>query len=253
MVMKKLLVFLLVLMLMNCSACTEALTIIEQLDMRVYLSQTEFTDPQEVEVSIIVYNLSDDDRPGPLALYWPDGKMIEECGTPTLKAGERLEWTGTWFVTQEQIDAGRVIFAIQYTGYDGKGGTRVKVGSVAVNIISVTAEEDPLSPVLVLEGNGSTGYDWSWTIDNEAVVSIKREKVADTTYQIPDTVPPLGGDGKERITLNGLAPGEATITFSYKRAWEEVAPLYNLVYRVSVDEELNVTILSSSFEWNPAR
>lgn len=251
--MKKLSICLLVLLLMNCSACTKSMTVFEPLDMRVYLSQTEFTGPQEIEVSIIVRNLSDEDRPGPLALYWPNGEMIEEAGTPTLKAGERLEWTGAWFVTQEQIDAGRVIFAIRYTGHDGKGDTCIKVGSVAANIISVTAEEDPLSPVLVLESNRTTGYDWSWTMDNEAVVSIVRKNVADATYQVADTVPPVGGGDKARITLVGLAPGEATVTFSYKRAWEEVAPLYSLVYRVSVDEALNVTILSSSFDGNPAR
>lgn len=249
--MKKVILFLLVLLLMTCSACTESMTIIEPLDMRVYLSQTEFTGPKEVEVSIIIYNHSDEDRPGPLALYWPNGEMIEEVGTPTLKAGERLEWTGNWFVTQEQIDWGRVPFGIRYIGLDEKGDTCMKGGTVAANIISVMAKEASLSPVLVLESNRTTGYDWNWTIDNEAVVSIARENVADASYQVEDTVPPVGGGDKARITLVGLTPGEATITFAYRRAWEEKAPLYTLVYRVSVDEMLNVTILSSSFDWNP--
>lgn len=249
--MKKLLICLLVLLLMTCSGCTETMTVIEPLDMRVYLSQTEFTGPQEVEVSIIIYNHSDEDRPGPLALYWPNGEMIEEVGTPTLKAGERLEWTGNWFVTQEQIDWGRVPFGIRYIGLDEKGDTCMKGGTVAANIISVMAKEASLSPVLVLESNRTTGYDWNWTIDNEAVVSIARENVADASYQVEDTVPPVGGGDKARITLVGLTPGEATITFVYRRAWEEKAPLYTLVYRVSVDEMLNVTILSSSFDWNP--
>ena len=251
--MKKLLICLLVLLLMTCSGCTETMTVIEPLDMRVYLSQTEFTGPQEVEVTISVYNHADEDRPGPLALYWPNGEMIEEVGTPTLKAGERLEWTGTWFVTQEQIDAGRVIFAIQYTGHDGKGGTCIKAGSVAANIISLADEEALLSPVLVLECNRTTGYDWSWEIDNEAVVSVTRKYVADASYHIQDSIAPVGGGDKARIALTGLTPGEATVTFSYKRVWEENAPLYTLIYRVSVDEALNVTILSSSFAWNPIR
>ena len=179
--------------------------------------------------------------------------MIDEFGPPTLKAGERLEWTGTWFVTQEQIDAGRVIFAIQYTGHDGKGGTCIKAGSVAANIISLADEEALLSPVLVLECNRTTGYDWSWEIDNEAVVSVTRKYVADASYHIQDSIAPVGGGDKARIALTGLTPGEATVTFSYKRVWEENAPLYTLIYRVSVDEALNVTILSSSFAWNPIR
>lgn len=251
--MKKMLICLLMLLMMFGTACAGGLAVIEPLDMRVYLSQREFAGPQEVEVSITVYNLSDEDKPGPLTLYWPNGKKIEEFGTPTLKANERLEWTGTWFVTQEQIDAGRVIFAIQYTGHDGKGGTCIKAGSVAANIISLADEEALLSPVLVLECNRTTGYDWSWEIDNEAVVSVTRKYVADANYHIQDSIAPVGGGDKARIALTGLTPGEATVTFSYKRVWEENAPLYTLIYRVRVDEALNVTILSSSFAWNPIR
>ena len=247
--MKKLMLFLLVLLLMNCSVCAETMAVIERLDMRVHLSQTEFTGPQEVQVTITVYNLSDEDRPGTLALYWPNGKMIEEFGTPTLKAGERLEWTGTWFVTQNQINAGKVRFGVQYTGINSLGIPVTKEGYVSAGIIALDNGEGPTAPVLVMESNPSTGFDWDWEIDNEAVVSVSTAYVSDMYYDVPDMMPPIGGGGRTRIQLTGLTPGEATITFTYKRSWEEDAPLYTLFYHVRVDEELNVMILGSSFDW----
>ena len=250
--MKKLLICTLVMLIILCTACSGEPAVIEPLDMRVYLSQTEFAGPQEVEVSIIVYDLPDEDRRGSLTLYWPDGTMIEEFGTPTLKTGERLEWTGTWFVTQNQLDEGKVCFGVRYTGVNSLGIPVTKEGHVAAGIISLDNGEGPTAPVLVMESNPGTGYDWSWEIDDEAVAAVSTEYVPDMYYDVPDMMPPIGGGGRTRIQLTGLTHGEATITFSYKRVWEEKEPLYTLVYRISVDEDLNVTILSSSFDWNPA-
>ena len=243
--MKKLMLFLLAMLLITCSGCTEDMIVFEPLDMRVYLSQTEFTGPQEVFVSIVVYNLSDEDRPGPLALYWPDGKMIEKFGTPTLKAGERLEWTGTWFVTQNQITAGKVRFGVQYTGINSLGIPVTKEGYVAAGIVALDNGEGPMAPVLVMESNPSTGFDWNWEIDNDAVVSVSTEYVSDQYYDVPDMMPPVGGGGRTRFQLTGLTPGETTITFAYKRIWREDTPIREVICRVSVDEDLNVTILSS--------
>lgn len=245
--MKKLMLFLLVLLLMTCSACAEPMTVIEPLDMRVYLSQTEFTGPQEVEVSIIVYNHSDEDRPGPLALYWPDGTMIEDFGTPTLKAGERLEWTGTWLVTQNQINAGKVRFGVQYTGVNSLGLPVTKEGYVAAGIVALDNGESPARPVLVMASNPSTGFDWRWEIDHKAVVAVSAAYVPDMYYDVPDMIPPVGGGGRTRIQLTGLTPGEATITFTYKRVWREDTPIRERICRVHVDENLNVTILSSEY------
>ena len=64
-------------------------------------------------------------------------------------------------------------------------------------------------------------------------------------------VPPVGGGGRTRIQLTGLTPGEATITFAYKRVWREDAPIRERICRVHVDEELNVTILSSEYAEYP--
>ena len=82
--------------------------------LRMELSQTRFTGLQEVTVTISVSNPSEQEPLGPMALYCPDGRMIEEFGTPTLAAGESRTWEGIWAVTESQLKQGRVIFAIQY-------------------------------------------------------------------------------------------------------------------------------------------
>lgn len=249
--MKKMMIWMLVLLLTTCSACTEDMIVFQPLEMRVYLSQTEFTGPQEVAVSITVYNHSDEDRLGTLALYWPDGKMIEEFGTPTLKAGERLEWTGTWYVTQNQINAGRVRFGVRYTGINSLGIPVTREGYVAAGIIALDNGESTARPVLVMESNPSTGFDWSWKIDDEAVVAVSATYVSDMYYDVLDMMPPVGGGGRTRFQLTGLTPGEATITFSYKRVWREDTSIRELICRVHVDEDLNVTILSSEYAEYP--
>ena len=118
-------------------------------------------------------------------------------------------------------------------------------------ISAALAEEQEIqvSPVLMLECNRTTGFDWSWEIDQEDVVEVACEYVVNWHPESEEDIMPPGVGGCCNITLTGLAPGAATITFTYRRPWEEKEPLYTLVYRVRVDEDLNVTILGSNFDW----
>ena len=106
----------------------------DPITLNMDLSNTRFSGPEEVTVVIRVTNTRDEDMPGPLALYYPNGHMIEEFGTPTLSAGQSLTWTGTWNVTQEQIDAGRVIFAVRYSILGADGSVTTKLDSYYASI-----------------------------------------------------------------------------------------------------------------------
>lgn len=101
----------------------------EPVSMKMDLSATRFSGPAEVKVTISVSNTTDTDMPGPLALYYPNGKMISEFGTPTLAAGQTKTWEGTWMVTEEQIKAGKVLFAVQYSYLAEDGSVARKVES----------------------------------------------------------------------------------------------------------------------------
>ena len=104
------------------------------------------------------------------------------------------------------------------------------------------AEDIPFSPVVMLKGNPTTGYAWQAAVEAEDVLSVSVEYSAENTGLI-------GSGGQYEVRFMGLMPGETSITLTYARPWENQASLYTLCYHVCVDEELNVTILSSSFGW----
>lgn len=251
--MKKIIVVLMMLVLGTTVAAAMGLLSGESVQMEelvIYadLAETELSSPKEVKVTLTVRNLSDEDRPGWLKLYYPDNTQIVDFGEPILKANEQLVWTGTWFVTQEQLDAGQVCFGVQYIGLNPYGIPVIKEGYVAAGIISVASSGAQASPALVFDSSPSTGYEWTWKIDNENVLAVSKKYVADRYYSVQDVAPMIGGGGKDIMILSGLKAGETTVTFTYKRSWEENA-LYTLIYCVRVDEDLNVTILSSRFDW----
>ena len=85
----------------------------------VDFSKTKFSGPETIDVSITVTNVGDGDLPAPVTLYYPSGKKIDEFGSPTLSVGASKTWKGQWTVTQEELDAGKVVFAVRYSVYDG--------------------------------------------------------------------------------------------------------------------------------------
>lgn len=236
--MKKLMVCLLVLLYMLSAALAEEDCPIA---FQMELCQTMLDGPRDVDVIVTVTNVSGEDMPGPLALYTPDGRIIKEFGTPTLKTGESQTWQGTWLVTEEQLNMGKLVFAVRYTWQD-----------VAGELVQHTqAFYTPIwQSDIVLSGNQSTGYSWQCAAANgEAIVKVVSQYRLDWQQDGEANVPPSGTGGRYYFSLNGISAGEETLTFTYKRIWEDAEPLYTLVYHVRVDEELNVTILSSSFDW----
>ncbi len=81
------------------------------------LSTNKFTEPKPITVSITVTNVGDGDMPSPVTLYYPNGKKVEEFGSPTLSVGASKNWSGTWNVTQAELEAGRITFKIRYAVY----------------------------------------------------------------------------------------------------------------------------------------
>ena len=46
------------------------------------LETNQFSAPKEITVSISVTNVGESDMPGPVTLYYPSGKQVEEFGSP---------------------------------------------------------------------------------------------------------------------------------------------------------------------------
>ena len=82
---------------------------------------------------------------------------------------------------------------------------------------------------VVLPSNPTTGYSWNSTVDNATIVSVDSKKyVADVSNRI-------GVGGETTWTLRTHKKGNAKITFSYQRPWEEnTAPTREVTFSISV-------------------
>ena len=239
--MKKMLMLLMVMLCVMSVALAEANC---PLEFRMELSQVLFDEPGEVTVTIEVANVSGADMPGPMALYWPSGRIIQEFGTPTLLADETRTWQGTWDVSAEQLNAGRVIFAAQYTRMAADGSLERKVQTFYTE---VAWEEKPAQTAqIVLKGNPTTGYSWDWQgISGDSCIKVSCE-----IAPVNDDPELVGGPMKYTYVIEGTQPGYVELCFTYARPWDVAgSTLYQLYYDVRVDEDLNVTILSSRFDW----
>lgn len=107
-----------VLFLMAGVACASTT---DNYNIAIELSPDTLAEPKEVAVSIKVTNVGETDMPGPVTLYYSNGKQVEEFGSPTLTAGSSKSWSGTWKVTQEQLENGRVTFKLKYSIYNDAG------------------------------------------------------------------------------------------------------------------------------------
>ena len=234
--MKKMMIWMLVMLCMVPPVFAEESC---PLEFQMELSQTQFAEPGEVTVTISVTNVSRADMPGPMALYYPNGKMIAEFDTPTLLAGETRTWQGMWNVTKEQIDAGKVVFAIQYTCLMSDGSIGRKMQAYYVPVAWISEVPKPQQVKIELAGDSSTGYSWEWGPCNGRII-------VDIACEVSET-------GDACYTLTGLEAGETTLCFTYDEAWyTERDPnfaRYAIYYDIHVDEKLNVSIMNTEFIW----
>ena len=94
---------------------------VNPLRVAMQISQSAFTEPTEITVSIRVSNTGEETLPGPVTLFYPNGKQVEEFGAPVLEAGASKSWSGTIDVTQFMLDSGKITFKVKYSMYNEAG------------------------------------------------------------------------------------------------------------------------------------
>ena len=112
-----------------------ALAAEDPLKVGMALETNQFSEPKEITVSISVSNVGESDMPGPVTLYYPSGKQVEDFGSPTLSVGTSKNWSGKWKVTQPELDAGRITFKIKYSIYNDEGELVNKTKNFSKKII----------------------------------------------------------------------------------------------------------------------
>ena len=185
-----------------------ALAADDPLKVSMALETNQFSEPKEITVSISVSNVGESDMPGPVTLYYPSGKQVEEFGSPTLSVGTTKSWSGKWKVTQAELDAGRITFKIKYSIYNDEGELVNKTKNFSKKIIYAGA-----TPELVVSR------------DIRPTTAQKDQEVT-VTYEIenPSAVAVTGVTIKENSSISSksgsietIAAGEkATYTFTTK-------------------------------------
>lgn len=115
MMKRRLIVCLVAILMLTMGVFAVASAATDNIKIDMDLSTTTFTEPKDITVSIQVSNAGETNMPGPVTLYYPNGKQVEEFGSPTLTVGTSKSWSGTWSVTQKQLEAGRITFKLKYS------------------------------------------------------------------------------------------------------------------------------------------
>ena len=91
--------------------------------------------------------------------------------------------------------------------------------------------------VIELEGNPTTGYEWTCIVKDEKIAKVE------SIFKPDETTSAITGEGGTYLfTVTGLKEGNTTITCKYARSWEETANDEVRKYNVTVDKNLKVSI-----------
>ena len=101
---------------------------------------------------------------------------------------------------------------------------------------------DRTSATVKLKGNPTTGYTWICEISPEGVVAERSNEYVSNLNLFGAS----GVGGTFVFTFEAVAAGEADITFSYLRVWEDNPPIDVVVYRATVDARGNLTLVEVS-------
>ena len=81
--MKKSLWFIVLLgLILAVLLCTGTAFADDPMKVSLELSKNTFSEPEMTKVSVSVTNVGDYDLPGPVKLYYPNGRQVEELGAP---------------------------------------------------------------------------------------------------------------------------------------------------------------------------
>lgn len=187
------------------------------------LSNNRFTKPEEITVTIKATNVSDQDMPGPIALYYPDGTLVQEFGTPTLAAGQSQSWTGTWQITENELNRGRLTFALRWYEYNDAGEIGERAVDFSKTIIYVEAEPSVevnryITPSMAREGQEVTV---TYEVVNTGTVNISNVTIRENS-----------DISKSSGVIQTVAAGErASYTFTVKMGKKDLTSSATISYR----------------------
>lgn len=168
----------------------------DPINVSMALSKNTFSEPEEITVSISISNVGESDLPGPVTLFYPSGKQVEEFGAPVLTVGTVKSWTGKWKVTQAELEAGRITFKVKYSLYNDDGELYNKTKGFTKTIIYTQAEPELSVTRTIRPTTAQKGQEVTVTYDIENVgtsdvtaVTIKENSGVSKKNGVIDSIP----------------------------------------------------------------
>lgn len=181
-----------------------------------------------VRVNINVVNVSDSNTPISVTLYDPAENVVSDFGsggTVTLEQGRSKSYSGSWTVTQAQLDSGRITYSVRYSAPNDEG-TVVSVKRPFSESIKYSAAVPELHIVRnrpegsVVEGQVIT---LSYRIENTGNVDVTDISISDP------------GLTKTPVTHPGLKVGEsADLSYSFTAGTSSITTAAEISYKYVV-------------------
>lgn len=116
----------------------------------------------------------------------------------------------------------------------------LNIGKDAKDLVNYGLDNKTVS-VSVSE-NASTGYKWTYKIDNEKVAKLSGDEYI---YSAPEGM--VGAPGTRTFTFKGVSEGKTNIVLSYERSWEAIpARIIIISLTVNSDRTLEAKLISDS-------
>ena len=200
-----------------------ALAADDPLKVSMELSKNKFSGPETIKVSITVSNVGEGDLPGPVTLYYPNDKQVEEFGSPTLSVGTSKNWSGSWKVTKQELEAGKITFKIRYSIYNDEEQLVNKTKNFSKKIIYTGAAPELSVNRSIVPTMAQKGQDVSVTYEIEntgasdvTAVTIKENSSISAKSGTIDKIA-AGETGKYTFTATmGSKDLTSAATISYK-------------------------------------
>lgn len=110
--------------------------------------------------------------------------------------------------------------------------------SIPAQVFALAVERAAQIAVVSLDGNPSTGYQWTVSIEDARVASLVSVEYVLNDYE-GDIIPP-GTGGTYFFTFSAAGVGETPVTFTYARPWSSEETVTEQ-YKLTVDEDLSIT------------
>ncbi len=195
------------------------------LKVSMELSSNSFTEPKTITVSIQVTNTGEGDMPGACTLYYPNGKQVEDFGAPVLSVGTSKSWSGTWKVTQAQLEAGKITFKLKYPVYNDAGELVNKSYSFSKKITYEGATASLEINRTITPATAQKGQEVTITYD---VVNSGNVDVTNVTIKENSSISSKSG------TISKVAAGtKESYTFTVKMGTKNLTSQPTITYKVS--------------------